>query len=395
MSEMAPTALADLRVLDLSTHVAGPFCTKLFADFGAEVIKVETPGRGDEARYLGAYPNGTPDPEASSLFLYLNTNKRSITLHLDTTTGRDILRKLIATADIVIESFDVGRMVQLGCAFDILETLKPGIILTSITPFGQTGPWRNYQATDVVTQAASGLSAVNRVGEGPPLREPGVQSGYQGGAMAFIATMGAVAYRDVQGVGQHVDIALQEAAATMIAPEITRVAYANRSPGMRLGFLPCKDGFITLNVRSDQAWRELWEFLGAPENADDPRFLTIKDRRARQQEMEEYLRPHLARFTMEALFEGLQPKRILVGMALDMPRLVTNPHLQARDFFAEVEHPVAGPLRFPGAPFKMSQTPWRLRAPAPLLGEHNEEVYAGLLGYSHADIQRWHAEGIV
>jgi crotonobetainyl-CoA:carnitine CoA-transferase CaiB-like acyl-CoA transferase len=276
MSAMATTALADLRVLELSTHVAGPFCTKLFADFGADVIEVETPGRGDEARHLGAYPNGTPDPEISSLFLYLNTNKRSITLNLDTATGRDILRKLVATADIVIESFEVGRMAQLGCTFDVLEAIKPGIILTSISPFGRTGPWRNYRATDVVTQAASGLSAVNRVGKGPPLREPGEQSGYQGGAMAFIATMGAVAYRDVEGVGQHGDIALQEAAATMIAPEITRVAYANRSPGMRLGFLPCKDGFITLNVRSDQAWRELWAFLGRPRRLTMRAFAPLK-----------------------------------------------------------------------------------------------------------------------
>jgi CoA:oxalate CoA-transferase len=367
----------------------------LFADFGAEVIKVEPPGQGDSARALGPFPNGEPNPNASGVFLYLNTNKRSVTLNLATPLGRELLRQLVATADIVVESFDVGVMAGMGFGFDTLETLRPGLILTSITPFGQTGPWRQYQATDLITHATSGLSAVNRVKGGPPLRQPGYQTDYQGGAFAFISTMSAVCYRDIERVGQHVDIAIQEAAATMIAPEITRVAYAGRSPGMRLGFLPCRDGYVTLNVRSNQAWRELWDFLGQPEGAEDERFLTIKDRRQRQAEMEAHLRPHLQRFTMAELFEGLQPRRILVGMALDIPHLLDNPHLRAREFFVEAEHPVAGRLTFPGAPFKMRATPWQLRHPAPLLGQHNDAVYTGLLGHTRQDLERWQSDGVI
>lgn len=389
------TALSDLRVLDLSQHLAGPFCTKLFADFGADVIKVEPPGEGDSARQLGPFPNGEPNLEASGVFLYLNTNKRSVTLDINTSTGRELLRQLVAAADIVVESFAVGAMAEMGLGFDTLETLRPGLILTSITPFGQTGPWRHYQATDLITHATSGLSAVNRVQSGPPLREPGHQTEYQGGAFAFMSTMSAVCYRDIEGVGQHVDIAIQEAAATMIAPEITRVAYAGRSPGMRLGFLPCQDGYITLNVRSDQAWRELWDFFGHPEGAEDKRFITIKDRREHQGEMEGYLSPHLKKFTMAEIFEALQPKRILVGMALDMPRLLDNRHLKAREFFVEAEHPVAGPVVFPGAPFKMSATPWQLRHLAPQLGQHNEDVYIDMLGYRRHDLDQWRAEGVI
>ncbi len=181
----------------------------------------------------------------------------------------------------------------------------------------------------------------------------------------------------------------------MIAPEITRVAYAGRSPGMRLGFLPCKDGYITLNVRTDQTWRDLWEFLGDPEGAEDERFLTMKDRRQNQAQMEAYLRPHLEKFTMMELFDALQPKRILVGMALDIPHLLDNPHLKAREFFVEAEHPVAGPITFPGAPFKMSTTPWQLCHPAPLLGQHNDEVYIELLGHSRRDLGRWQADGVI
>jgi CoA:oxalate CoA-transferase len=389
------TALSDLCVLDLSSHVAGPFCTKLFADFGAEVIKVEAPGRGDAARYFGPFPGEAPDPEASGLFLYLNTNKRSITLNLETETGRGLLRELVRRADVVVESFNAGSMERMGFGFAELETMRPGIILTSITPFGQTGPWRAYQATDLITHATSGLSAVNRIRGREPLREPGLQTEYQGGACAFLGTMAAISYRDVQGVGQHVDIAMQEAAATMIAPEITRVAYAGRSPGMRLGFLPCKDGYVTLNVRSDQSWRDLWEFLGCPERAEDPRFRTVSGRRQHQAEMEEYLRPYVARFTMQELFHGLQPKRTLVGMALDMPHLVRDPHLQARQFFVEAEHPVSGRLRVPGAPFKMSATPWSLRRPAPLLGQHNEEIYMDLLSHGATELRRWQAGGVI
>ncbi len=189
------TALSDLCVLDLSQHVAGPFCTKLFADFGADVIKVEPPGQGDTARTLGPFPDGEPNLDASGVFLYLNTNKRSITLNLETSLGRDLLRDLVMQADIVVENFNVGTMVAMGLDFDTLETLRPGVILTSITPFGQTGPWRQFQATDLITHATSGLSAVNRAPDGPPLREPGHQTDYQGGAFAFVSTMSAVCYQ--------------------------------------------------------------------------------------------------------------------------------------------------------------------------------------------------------
>lgn len=389
------TALADLRVLDLSTGVAGPFCGKLFADFGADVIKVEPPGQGDETRQWGPFTTPTPNPEASAVFLSLNTNKRGITLNLYTKTGQELLRQLLPTTDVVIENFSVGTLERLGLGFSTLEELRPGVILTSVTPFGQTGPWRDYQATDLTVQAAAGLSAVNRLPGGPPLKEPGLQSDYQGGTCAFLGAMSALCYRDIQGIGQHVDVSQQEAAALMIAPELTRVAYANRSPGMRIGLMSCKDGYVSLNIRSDQAWRDLWTFFGNPSGADDPRFLTIAARRLHQQELEEVIAPYLQRFTMAELFHGLQPQRILVGMALTMDRLAKDPHLQHRGFLVEAEHPVAGRLTYPGAPFQMRQTPWALRHTAPLLGQHNEEIYIKMLGHSPQELAHWQREGIV
>ena len=155
-------ALSDLRVIDCSGHVAGAYCTKLLADFGAGVIKVEPPGIGDEIRSMGPFPAGSPDPNAGGVFIYLNTNKRSITLNLETAKGRDLFLELVSSADVVVESYAPGAMDRLGLSFEELERVRPGVILTSITPFGQTGPWRDYQATDIVECAVSGLSYVNR-----------------------------------------------------------------------------------------------------------------------------------------------------------------------------------------------------------------------------------------
>ena len=231
------TAPSDLRVLELATHVAGPFCGKLFADFGAQVIKIESPSDGDEARRLGPFPDTGCDRESSGLFLYLNTNKRGVTLDIESASGRRTFRRLLATADVVIESFPPATMERLGLGFDSLEELRPGIILTSITNFGQTGPWKDYQATDLIEYAASGLAYVNGLPEREPLKHPGYQSFYQGGAFAFAGAMTAICHRDVSGVGQHVDVSVLEAGATIFAPQLTALLlYGSISgPGGRQG----------------------------------------------------------------------------------------------------------------------------------------------------------------
>ena len=248
------TALSDLRVIDLSTNVAGPFCAKLFADFGADVIKVEHPQGGDEARSIGPFANGS-DPteksapshlsgrvdgmgqasqdESSALFLYLNTNKRGITLNLDTPQGVFVLRQLLSAADVVVESFQPGTMERLDLGFDELQQIRPGIVLASITPFGQDGPWSQYQAADLVEFAASGLSSVNGLASREPLKVPGFETYYQAGVSAFSGAMTAICHRDAGGQGQHVDVSILEAAAAIFGPQILAAQHSGRSPGRR------------------------------------------------------------------------------------------------------------------------------------------------------------------
>ena len=394
------SALSDLRVIDLSTAVAGPFCAKLFADFGADVIKVEHPQGGDEARSVGPFADRSNPAKSSAFFLYLNTNKRGVTLNAETQQGLFVLRQLVSAADVVVESFLPGTMERLGLGFDELQQLKPGIILTSITPFGQDGPWSEFQATDLVEFAASGLSSVNGLASREPLKVPGFETYYQAGVSAFSGAMTAICHRDFGGPGEHVDVSVLEAATTIFGPQILAAQHSGRSPGRRnalrpTGLFPCKDGFISLNVRHEPTWRFMWLFFDEPEMSDDPRFATQNDRRERNQELEELLMPRLARYTMEELFHGLAPIRIMVGMSLDAGQIANDPHLNERGLFVESRHPVAGNVRHPGAPFLMDETPWKMRRPAPALGQHNREIFTGMLGYSPRELDRWRAQEII
>ena len=391
---MTDTALSDLRVVDVSEGVAGPFCARLFADFGADVIKIEPP-RGDAARALGPFPGGAPNPESSGMFIYLNSNKRGVALDLESTRGRELSADLFTTSDIVVESFPPGRMDDMGLGYESLSRRNPGLVMVSIAPFGQTGPWRDWQSTDLVEYAASGLSYVNGAPGREPLKEPGLESGYQGGACGFLGAMSALAHRDFSGRGQRVDISIQEAAASTFAPQFLGAMHSGESPGRGSApLLPCKDGFVSLNVRHDATWEYMWLFFDAPDIANDTRFATAAERRRRAKEIEELLLPHLARYTMEELFHALAPLRIMIGMTPDVERLSNDPHLRERGFFASSELPSAGDVLMPGAPFNMSATPWRLETPAPSLGQHTGEILHGELGLGAEELARLRREGV-
>ena len=384
-----------LRVVDLSVGVfeglAGAFCAKMFADFGADVIKVEPP-EGDPARKLGPFPHDNPDVDTGGTFRYLNTNKRGISVdfdqytpsplrervgvrvnaHTDRSDGLIQLRDLCSTADVVVETFSPGHLRSLGLGYDDLAETNPGVVLVSITPFGQTGPWRDYQATDLVTYAASGQSYVNGSPDREPLKEPGDESCFQTGACAFLGAMTALAHRDLTGEGQHVDVSMQEAAVSAFSPQVLGAMHRG-APEMRgsTPLLPCKDGFVSLNVRHDATWEYMWLFFDDPDVAHNPKYATAADRRRYAAEIEEMLLPYLARHTMEDLFHGLAPLRLLVGMVLTVDRLLIDPHLKERDFFVRSDRLKAGTM--PGAPFRMSATPWALRSEAPELGQHNAD----------------------
>ena len=387
-------ALSDLRVLDLSDDIAGAFCAKLFADFGADVIKVEPPG-GDPTRSLGPFPSADADPEAGGMFIYLNANKRGATLNLESERGASLAADLIAKTDVLVESFAPGAMERMGLSYDALSRDNPALVIVSITPFGQTGPWRDWQATELVEYAASGLSYVNGSPDREPLKEPGYESSYQAGASGFLGAMTALAHRDFTGRGQQVEISIQEAAAATFAPQFLGAMHTGESPGRgSTPLLPCKDGYVSLNVRHDATWEYMWLFFDAPEIAQDTRFATAAERRRRADELEDLLLPYLAKYTMEELFHGLAPLRLLIGMTMDVERLANDPHLHERGFFASAPHPTAGDVVMPGAPFRMSETPWTLRSPAPTIGQHNADVFAEL-GLDPDEMARLSEEGAI
>ena len=369
------SALSDLRVVDLSTGVAGPFCSKMFADFGADVIKVE-PLSGDYSRALGPFPGNRPDPESSGMFIYLNRNKHGITLDIESECGRSLAADLFAEADVLVESFPPGYMDALGFRYESLETRNPGLVHVSITPFGQTGPWRDYVSTELVQHAASGQSYANGSPEREPLKQPGYESAFQAGACAFLGATTALANRDITGRGQYVEVSALEAAASMFTPQILGALHSGKSQERGSApLLPCKNGFISLNVRHDATWEYMWLFFDDPETAYDPRYATTADRQRLAHEIEAKLMPHLAKYTMEELFHALAPLRILIGMTQDVSHLVNDPHLQERGFFTCAPLPVSGEVIFPGAPFRMSRTPAVSDRPAPLKGQHNAEVF--------------------
>ena len=388
-------ALSDLRIVDLSGSIAGAFCAKLFADFGADVVKIEPPS-GDPTRSLGPFPNQSTDPESSGMFIYLNTNKRGVTLNLNSDRGISLASSLLKTADVVVESFAPDFMRDIGLGCESLLAINPSIVFVSITPFGQNGPWRDYQATELVEYAAAGLSYVNGSPDREPLKEPGHESSYQAGASGFLGAMTALAHRDFTGLGQQVDISIQEAAASTFSPQFLGAVHTGESPGRgSTPLLPCKDGYVSLNVRHDATWEYMWLFFDDPDLAQDARFATGADRRRRAAEVEELLLPHLAKYTMEELFHGLAPLRLLIGMTLTVDDLVTDPHLRERGFFVSPAHPKASDAVMPGAPFRMSETPWKLSRQAPYKGQHNEDVFARELGLEYRELDRMSEEGIV
>lgn len=392
------TALADLRVLDLSGHVAGPFCAKLFGDFGADVIKVEPPG-GEAGRALLPFIDDEPGLERSAFFLYLNANKRGITLDVTIEDGVDVLRTLVRDADVVVESFAPGMMDALGLGFDALEAIRPGIILTSITPFGQTGPWRDLPGDDLIAAACSGWASINGWPERAPLKPSGYQASFQAGLAAFDATMAAVLERDRGGVGQHVDVSLLEPSVASFAPALLHLQYRgvvmNRQHGdFSRGPVPTTDGHFSLTLSRAHFWRDAMNELGLPDLAHDERFYEASYRQEHHHEVAPQIEQRLAARGKRELFTKLGDLRVVGGMVLTTEELFTDPQVQAREFLQRIDRPGTGPLAYPGAPFKMSATPWALTRPAPHLGEHTDDVLASA-GISPQRVAELRAVGVV
>lgn len=396
-----------IKVVEWGSLVSAPYCAKLFAHLGAEVIKVEKPDVGDEARQHGPFPGDTPHLEKSGLFLFLNTNKLGITLNLDTEKGKDILKRLLKDADVFVENNPPQLMVELGLNYDTLTRINPRLIMASITPFGQTGPYRDYKAYELNCSAAGGVL----VGVGYPDREPLdlplSQGSYQAGIGAATAIMLALMARKKIGQGQYIDISEAEVWATLhVGVNVLTFMYRGVT-GIRRGthggyflypneILPCKDGYIALNCPQLAQWQRFLELMGNPEWAQNSRY---RNRRAMHEEYPDevnaLLIPWLKEHTVEELFQLCIERRIPLVPIYRVNELVNHPHLKQRDFFVELDHPQAGRLKYPEGPCRFSETNWQIERPAPLLGEHNEIILGQRLGYSSQELAELAREGVI
>jgi len=371
-------ALAGVRVLDCTGFVAGPYCGRLLADLGADVIKVEPP-EGDPARSYGPFPGNRPHPEKSATYIHLNTNKRGVTLDLATPPGRDAFLHLASAADVVVEDAPPGELASLGLGYEALAKDNPGLVMTSITPFGQTGPYRDLRAHHInLFNATEGKTSARRR-DGRPTVGGGFLGEYDSGLNAGVATLAALYASRSSGLGQHVDVSRFESMASLQRVDISIQRNKDHAPAYQGvsrigGLVPCKDGYVVMTVVEDHQWRSLAELIGRPEWATDPRFASREERPRRAPEIQRAILAWAKQRTKDEIYHRGQAAKVPVGAVLSVPELLASPQLAARGFFHEVKHPGAGAHLQPGMGFQLSRSPWRAERPAPQLGEHNTDL---------------------
>ncbi len=395
----------ELKVIELCEYVAGPFCGKLLADFDADVIKIEKPGQGDPSRRLGPFPDDVPNPEASGTFLYYNTNKRSVTLDVEKSDGREIFKKLVAEADILIEDRAPGEMQRLGLDYETLRKINPALIMTSITPFGQTGPYRHLKVYPMNTYHASGegyLVPMNsRTLDREPVKGPGYLGESDGGISAAVATMGALYWREHGGSGQHIDASTQHALMHLERSQLRRFVDTGVSPN-RTGMgrlletlLRGKDGYYVIVVLSSpKMWNGVVRAMGNPEWATKEPFDTQQNRQAHFDELHVKLQEWADTLTAEEIFEKVQAEGSAAAPAYTAEQFYHSPQVEATNYLIDIEHPVAGKLRYPGWGYQFSNISWRTQTPAPLLGQHTTEVLEHL-GYGKQDVLELRQAGVI
>jgi len=394
------TALDGIKVLEVGNRIAGLYCTKILSDYGADVIKVETPGHGDAVRSMWPFPDDKPDPETSGFFLYLNTNKRSITLNLKSAAGVSIFKNLVKLADAVVENFSPPLMPSLGLDYETLKNINPQLVMTSISGFGQTGPYRDYEVTDLIAWAMSGILYETGDADKEPLKMGSNETEYMAGLFGALSTLAALYYRDEGGAGQHLDLAQSEAF-TNTEPYMT-ILYSQLGGLVRQragihwpwGIHPCQDGYVGFFFAKPADWDSLCVLIERPDLLDKPGFATPFERDAQPEELASIVSSWLKDKRVEEVFHAAQELRLPLTPVPDMSQLIHTAQHKARGYFVEIDHPVAGRLTYPGPPFRLSETPWRAGC-APLLGEHNQEVYCGWLGHSKQHLVILREQGVI
>ncbi len=404
---MKPKPLEGLRLLDLTRIYAGPYCAMLFADMGAEVIKVEPPGGEiirDNPPLVAEGEGGPHDRSRSGYFLTLNRNKYGITLNLKHPKAVAIFKDLTKIADVVLENYAPGVMQRLGIDYPVLKEINPRIIVAAISGFGQWGPYSERIAFDHLSQAMSGMMSITGHPNSPPTKVGTSLGDVNAAVHAAFAIMAALWHRERTGVGQLVDVSMQEAMVSILEGAIVRwtigrellTPLGSHNPhDAPMAAFQCKDGYIIIATVGDEHWRRFCKAIGKPQWAEDPGYRTKRQRWEKKYVLAEEIEKITTQYTVKEVGAMMDRERVANSPILNIAEVVADPHLNARGYFVEVQHPIIGKARIPGIPFKLSETPGSVDRPSPLVGEHNETIFGKYLGMSTEEIARLGQEGVI
>ncbi len=393
-------ALEGVRILDFTQYLSGPHCTSVLSELGAEIIKIEMPGKGEPERL--AMPM-TPKRE-SYQFLSYNRGKKSITLNLKSPKGVEIARKLAAKVDILVENFAPGGMERLGLSYEEVSKLNPRIIYASISGFGQTGPRRNDVSYDVVAQAMGGLMSVTGYPNGEPLKA-GISLGdYMGGYNGVIGILAALYYRTITGEGQAIDISMQDGIWAMVFPDranyfdthIIPKRIGNKlSSSAPFGAYNAKDGYVVICTITDPQWQKVLQAMGREDLIGEQRYATRENRTKNMEEVDGLVQAWCKGKTVDEIFAILKKSGVPCSPLPTFDQVASDPHLLSREMIVEVEQPVSGKVKLSGSVYKMSKTPGDRKRRVPAVGEHNQEIYGGLLGLDAQEMQKLKEEAVI
>jgi formyl-CoA transferase len=396
----ASGALSDLRVLELGTLIAGPFCGQLLGDMGAEVIKIEAPGQGDPMRHWGPQKRGTP----SVWWPVIGRNKKAITLDLRQAEGQSLFKKLCAKSDVVIENFRPGTLEKWQCGWEVLSALNPRLILVRVSGYGQTGPYAQRAGYGGIGEAMGGLRYIVGEPDRPPSRV-GISIGDSLAAVhACMGTLAALHHRDRTGLGQVVDAAIYESVLNMMESLVTeydQLGHVRERSGPILpriapsNVYPTRDGIVMIGANQDTVFTRLCEAMKAPQLATDARYRDHQARGANQRELDEIIAAWTGTLGTRELLDLLERHGVPSGLIYRAADMLEDPHFAARQAIVSTPHPHFGTLRMQNVAPRLSATPSSVRTPAPELGQHNEQVYGGLLGLSDARLTELRADGVI
>ena len=405
-----PGLLDGVKVLDLTHYISGSYCTKLMSGLGADVIKVERLKTGDGARWLGPFASGMKAsvgnraPEDGAWFLYLNTAKRSLALDLKSDEGRQVVLELAAKADILVENFAPGVLDNLGISYMALQKANPSLVVTSISNFGQTGPYRDWKASELNLYALGGLMNITGEPEQEPLKEGMPLAQLGAGQNAFAATMAALMYAEETGEGQQIDVSIAESATYILENALMQFSYSgqeysrvgNRGYGRAAwGIYPCLDGHVGIIAGPDHRWPEVARIMDRHELSDE-RFLSRAGRLEFADEVDAYMLPFLIDNNKLDIFKAGQESGLGFSFVATMQNILEMEQLLDRDYFVQLDHPIAGTLTYPGAPIMPEEDvgAWVFQR-SPLLGEHTTDILNSWLGYSDNKVSELIQMGVV